>query len=158
MRTVVAVTEPLVAAGPNALTQSPTARSVAAALWVALTVVEPDVVTVSFWVLGVVGFLVFDVELDRPSRPKEPPESEIPETVRVEPVDRGHLARGDVEIRQGPAEIVGSGARGERRPGAALSTSAEGEPSATGAAGEATRWRAVAPAPEPGSATGAGAG
>jgi len=86
MRTVVAVTEPLVAAGPKALTQSPTARSVAAALWVALTVVEPDVVTVSVWVLGVAGFLVFDVELVWPGRPKEPPESEIPETVSVEPV------------------------------------------------------------------------
>ena len=63
MRTVVAVTEPFVAAGPKALTQSPTARSVDAAVWVALTVVELAVVTLSVSVLGVVGFLVFDEDL-----------------------------------------------------------------------------------------------
>ena len=65
MRTVVAVTEPFVAAGPKALTQSPTARSVDAAVWVALTVVELAVVTlsVSVLVLGLVGFLVFDEDL-----------------------------------------------------------------------------------------------
>ena len=61
MRTVVAVTAPVVAAGPNALTQSPTARSVAAALWVAATVVALVVVILRFSVLGVVGFFVFDV-------------------------------------------------------------------------------------------------
>ena len=55
IRTVVAVTAPLVAAGPKALTQSPTARSVDAAVWVALTVVELDVVILSVSVLGVVG-------------------------------------------------------------------------------------------------------
>ena len=65
MRTVVAVTEPFVAAGPKALTQSPTARSVDAAVCVALTVVELAVVTlrVSVLVLGLVGFLVFDEDL-----------------------------------------------------------------------------------------------
>ena len=57
IRTVVAVTDPLVAAGPKALTQSPTARSVAAAVWVALTVVELDVVILSFSVLGAADFL-----------------------------------------------------------------------------------------------------
>ena len=46
MRTIVAVTDPFVAAGPRALTQSPTARSVAAAACVAVTVVE--LVVVSF--------------------------------------------------------------------------------------------------------------
>ena len=69
--------------GTDTVTDSQVGR---AALWVALTVVEPDVVTVSVWVLGVAGFLVFDVELVWPGRPKEPPESEIPEMVSVEPV------------------------------------------------------------------------
>jgi hypothetical protein len=55
MRTVEAVTDPLLAAGPKALTQSPTARSVEAAVWVALTGVELDVVTLSVWTLGVGG-------------------------------------------------------------------------------------------------------
>ncbi len=58
MRTVVAVTAPFVAAGPKALTQSPTARSVAAAVWVALTVVELEVVILRVSVLGL-GFVVF---------------------------------------------------------------------------------------------------
>jgi len=86
MRTVVAATEPLVADGPNALTQSPTAKVPADAACVALTVVEPDVVIVSVCVLGAVGFLAFDLELDVRERPNEPPESVIPETVMVEPL------------------------------------------------------------------------
>ena len=83
MRTVVAVTEPFVAAGPKALTQSPTARSVDAAVWVALTVVELAVVTliVSVLVLGLVGFLVFDEDLV-----KAPGLMLMPDTVRVEPL------------------------------------------------------------------------
>ena len=58
IRTVVAVTAPVLAAGPNALTQSPTARSLAADDWVAFRVVELDVVIlrVSSW--ACVGFLV----------------------------------------------------------------------------------------------------
>ncbi len=59
IRTVVAVTAPLVAVEPNALTQSPTARSVELADWVELTVVELAVATVSFSVLGVTGFFGF---------------------------------------------------------------------------------------------------
>ena len=81
MRTVVAVTEPFVAAGPKALTQSPTARSVDAAVWVALTVVELAVVTLSVSVLGVVGFLVFDEDLV-----KAPGLTLMPDTVRVDPL------------------------------------------------------------------------
>ena len=63
IRTVFAVMEPLLAAGPTALTQLPTASSLAAALWVALTVVDEDVVTVSFSVLGLAG--VFDLRVLR---------------------------------------------------------------------------------------------
>jgi hypothetical protein len=55
MRTVVAVTAPFVAAGPKAVTQSPTARSVAAADWVEDSVVDPDVVILRFWVFGATG-------------------------------------------------------------------------------------------------------
>lgn len=55
IRTLVAVTAPLDAAGPKALTQSPTARSEEAADWVALTVVDPDVVIFRPCVFGVVG-------------------------------------------------------------------------------------------------------
>jgi hypothetical protein len=80
MRTVVAVTEPFDAAGPNALTQSPTARSVEAAVCVALTAVDPDVVIVSVCVFGVVGFLDFEL-VGRVA----PGESVIPETVSFEP-------------------------------------------------------------------------
>ena len=58
IRTVVAVTAPFVADWPNALTQSPTARSVDDADWVALNVVELDVVIVSFSVFGVGGRFV----------------------------------------------------------------------------------------------------
>ncbi len=84
IRTVVAVTEPLLADGPKALTQSPTARSVAAAAWVALTVVEPDVVMVNVSVLGALGLLGFELEPERERN--ESPESAIPEMVSVEPL------------------------------------------------------------------------
>jgi hypothetical protein len=58
MRTVVAVTAPFVAICPNALTQSPTANDddVAASVWD--NVVDVASVTLSFCVLGAVGFLV----------------------------------------------------------------------------------------------------
>jgi hypothetical protein len=87
IRTVVAVTDPLVAAGPNALTQLPTARSVDAAVWVALTVVELDVVIlrVSVFVLGAVGFLFFEEDFAVP-RPNDPGLMLIPDTVMVEPL------------------------------------------------------------------------
>jgi hypothetical protein len=61
IRTVFAVTAPLLAAGPNALTQSPTARAEAAVLCVELTVVDFEVVMVRVSVLGVVGFFVFEL-------------------------------------------------------------------------------------------------
>jgi hypothetical protein len=80
MRTVEAVTDPLVAAGPKALTQSPTARSVEAALWVALTGVELDVVTLSVWTLGVGGFF----DLLWLVLGKLPGDTEMPEMVRVD--------------------------------------------------------------------------
>jgi hypothetical protein len=91
MRTVVAVTDPLVAAGPNALTQSPTARSPGEADCVALTVVELDVVIFSACVLGGTGFLVLvlvcDVEFPEAARRgKLPGDSVKPEIVTVDPV------------------------------------------------------------------------
>ena len=80
MRTVEAVTDPLVAAGPKAETQSPTARSPEVTDCVVFTGVELDVVTLSVSVLGLVGcFVLFLVE-------KLPGEIEIPETVNVEPL------------------------------------------------------------------------
>ena len=74
IRTVVAVTAPLLAAGPKALTQSPTARAVDAAVCVELTVVVLDVVilSVSVFVLGVVGFFVFEPDLVVPPREAGP--------------------------------------------------------------------------------------
>jgi hypothetical protein len=85
---VLAVTEPLAAAGPNALTQSPTARSVAAAAWVAVADVELVVVTLSVWVLGFGGVLglLFDLLLDLLGRAKVPGAREMPDTVMVEPL------------------------------------------------------------------------
>jgi hypothetical protein len=84
IRTVVAVTEPLVAAGPKALTQSPTARSLDAADCVELTVVELEVVAVSFSVLGVVGFLVCAF-LD-PALGRFPSDRFVPEMLTVDPL------------------------------------------------------------------------
>jgi hypothetical protein len=90
MRTVAAVTDPLLAAGPNAVTQSPTARSVAAADCVELTGVELVVVIFRVSVLGNVGFLEFFVlfeffELELVGL-KLPPEMSMPDTVSVDPV------------------------------------------------------------------------
>ena len=87
IRTVVAVTDPLVAAGPKALTQSPTARSVDAAVWVALTEVVLDVVilSVSVFVLGAVGFFVVEEDLVAP-RANDPGLMLMPDTVTVEPL------------------------------------------------------------------------
>ncbi len=86
--TVVAVTAPLLAAGPNALTQSPTASSLAVADWVVLTVVELDVVIMSCSFLGVAGFLawVLDPELDTPRPAKPPGENVLPVSVTVDPI------------------------------------------------------------------------
>jgi hypothetical protein len=56
MRTVVAVTAPVLLVGPNALTQSPTATAVEVVLCVSDKVVDSPVVTLSFCVFGVTGF------------------------------------------------------------------------------------------------------
>ena len=56
MRTVDAVTAPVLSAGPKAVTQSPTARAEAAVTSVSDSVVVFAVVTFSFCVLGVLGF------------------------------------------------------------------------------------------------------
>ena len=58
MRTVLAFTLPFEAAGPKALTQSPTAKTLALAVCVVVTVVDPVVVIVTFCVFGVAGFFV----------------------------------------------------------------------------------------------------
>jgi hypothetical protein len=63
MRMVVAVMAPFAAAEPIALTQSPTAMSLAAAVCVALTVVELDVVIFKDCVWSVGGVLAFALEL-----------------------------------------------------------------------------------------------
>jgi hypothetical protein len=60
IRTVEAVTAPVVEAGPTALTQTPTAKAVAAAFCVSVRVVDLAVVIFSFSVFGSVGF--FDLE------------------------------------------------------------------------------------------------
>ncbi len=77
---MVAVTEPLVAAGPNADTQSPTARSPEVADRVVFTGVELDVVTLSVSVLGFAGRLELPLDAE-----KVPGEIAMPETVSVDP-------------------------------------------------------------------------
>jgi len=87
IRTVVAVTAPVLAAGPKALTQSPTARALAETDWVAFRVVELEVVTLRVWVLGVVGFLVLVLDLVFfELRVKLPGERVMPESVTVDPL------------------------------------------------------------------------
>ncbi len=83
--TVSAVMAPVLAAGPSALTQSPRARSVAAALCVALTVVDFDVVMVKVCVLGVGGFFDFEPDVLVP-RGNWPRLTLKPETVSVDPL------------------------------------------------------------------------
>ena len=82
MRTVLAVIEPLVAAGPKAETQSPTASAPEVTDWVVWTVVELDVVTLRVSVLGFAGcwFLLLDLP-----GVKLPGDSEMPEMVSVDP-------------------------------------------------------------------------
>jgi hypothetical protein len=84
IRTESAVTEPLLAAGPTASTQSPTATSFDVADCVVATVVVPDVVSFRFCVFGGVNVLeLFDsLDLDRG---KLPGESVMPETDSVDP-------------------------------------------------------------------------
>ncbi len=65
IRTVVAVTAPVVLAGPNALTQSPTANAVAVVDWVCDTVVVELVVIFSFSVFTVGFFLAALLDLLR---------------------------------------------------------------------------------------------
>ncbi len=89
IRTVFAVTAPLVAAGPNALTQSPTASALDVVDWVAFTGVEPEVVMVIVSVFSAGRFWVFELvlELDFVVRRGKllPGFTETPETVIVEP-------------------------------------------------------------------------
>ncbi len=84
MRTVLAVIEPLVAAGPNADTQSPTASAPEVTDCVVFTGVELDVVTLRVSVLGFAGCL-FSL-LDLLGGLKLPGEIEIPEMVSVDPL------------------------------------------------------------------------
>ena len=79
--------EPLLAAGPNALTQSPTATALAVTDWVLFTGVELPVVMVSFCVLGVGGFLFLALlfELVDVGR-RDPSESVVPDTVSFDPL------------------------------------------------------------------------
>jgi hypothetical protein len=85
IRTESAVTEPLLAAGPIATTQSPTATSFDVADCVVATVVLLDVVSSRFCVFGGVNvFGRFDpLDLDRG---KLPGESVMPETDSVDPL------------------------------------------------------------------------
>jgi hypothetical protein len=63
-RTDVAVTAPLLAVLPKALTQSPTATAADVAVFVWVNVVEFDSVTLRLCVLGVAGFLLLAEVLD----------------------------------------------------------------------------------------------
>jgi hypothetical protein len=63
IRTVVAVTAPVVLAGPNALTQSPTAKAVAAVDCVSERVVVDPVVIFSFSVFSFGAFLAVLLDL-----------------------------------------------------------------------------------------------
>jgi len=84
---VVAVTAPFVAAGPKAVTQSPTARSVAAADCVEDNVVVPDVVILRFSVFGATGLAVFELlELLALFRKRLPGPMSTPDTETVEPL------------------------------------------------------------------------
>ncbi|MGA2932190.1 MAG: hypothetical protein ABSE98_08915 [Acidimicrobiales bacterium] len=84
---MLAVTAPFVAAGPTAVTQSPTARSVAAADWVEDNVVDPDVVILRFSVFGATDLEVFELlELLDLVRAKLPGEMSTPDTETVEPL------------------------------------------------------------------------
>ncbi len=82
MRTVVAVTAPVLLAVPKALTQSPTASAVAVAAWVSDSVVLDDVVILSFCVLTV-GFLV---GFDLLAAGRKSWLSTVPESETVEPL------------------------------------------------------------------------
>jgi hypothetical protein len=82
MRTLSAVTDPLLAAGPNATTQSPTARSLEVADCVVVTVVLPDVVSFRFCVLGAVRFS----DPSDSGRGKLPGDKVTPDTDSVDPL------------------------------------------------------------------------
>ena len=81
MRTVVAVTAPVLLAVPNALTQSPTATAVDVVVWVCDSVVDLLVVILRFWVLGFVCFV--DFELDERLKSWL---TSVPDKVTVEPL------------------------------------------------------------------------
>jgi hypothetical protein len=64
MRTVDAVTAPVLAVEPNAVTQSPTANAADDVDWVSVNVVEVPVVILSFCVLTL-GAFFFELIVDR---------------------------------------------------------------------------------------------
>src|SRR5580704_15007197 len=111
MRTVVAVTAPLEAAGPKALTHSPTARSVEAADSVARTVVDPDVVIFRLCVFGVVGL----DPLELPDlRAKLPGWTSKPDTDTVDPLTAVTFPVASVNEPRPPnraPELPGNGGR-----------------------------------------------
>jgi hypothetical protein len=82
MRTVVAVTAPVLAICPKALTQSPTAKEDAVVGWVCDKVVEVDSVTFKAFDFGRAGFVVFLVVLD--GRVNEP--TRIPVRLTSDPL------------------------------------------------------------------------
>ena len=126
IRTVVAVTAPLVAAGPNALTQSPTARSVEAADWVALTVVELDGRDLELLGLGrhrLLGLVL--LESSKRGLAKLPSDMAYPETLTVDPLTPVTLPDA-MDSLASAAEVVGARATaGEARTGPARSALAE---------------------------------
>jgi hypothetical protein len=85
MRTVVAVTAPFEAVEPKALTQSPIARSPTAADWVAVKVVDPDVVILRLAVFGATGLLFLEL-LDFVGRVRLPGVRRVPDMERDEPL------------------------------------------------------------------------
>ena len=85
IRTVEAVTAPVLLAGPKAVTQSPTASAVADVDWVSDKVVEDAVVILSFCVLSLGGFepdLPVALLVDRLNRVL----SNVPDSEMVDPL------------------------------------------------------------------------
>jgi hypothetical protein len=141
IRTVVAVTAPLVAVGPKAVTQSPTARSVAAADCVAVNVVDPDVVILRFSVFGATTLEAFELlELLDLVR-KFAGERSTPDTETVDPLRPVTLPDAIAMDANGPASEPGN-----RRP----------EP--TGKEGRVPPGLPVAPLRKPGPANAPPAG
>ena len=95
MRTVVAVTAPVLLAVPNAVTQSPTATAEDVVVWVSDSVVDVPVVILSFCVLGFVCFVDFEVDERLKSWLRS-----VPDIETVEPLIAVDLPRGERKIRR----------------------------------------------------------